>query len=75
MDIANVLIDVLIGFAFLSALFGIVIGFLNPSTFSWAALNIGGTIYNFAWVPYILGILVIVGVIILFKDKLLKKGK
>lgn len=73
MDMADVLIDVLIAFALLSALFGIVIGFLNPSSFSWSALNIGGTVYNFAWVPYILAIFVIVGIVLLVKKKLLKK--
>jgi hypothetical protein len=74
-DVTELLMDLLIGFAILGALFGIIIGFLNPTTFSWSALNIGGTVYSFSWVPYLLALLVIVGIVILFKNKLMKKGK
>ena len=74
-DVADILMDILVGFAILGALFGIIIGFLNPTAFSWSALNIGGTVYSFIWVPYLLAILVVVGVVVLFKNKLMKKHK
>lgn len=64
-------LDYLIGLILVLALIPTVITTLNPSAFTWSAVNLGGTTYNFSFVPYILGLVVFVA-LIYFGLKMLK---
>jgi hypothetical protein len=70
------IIDVLLALVIFSALFGVIITTgLNPTAFSWKALNFGGTVYDFSWAPYIIGIMIIIGVVYLVYRYFLKNKK
>ena len=64
------ILDVLIAMAVFFALIGVIVGFTNG--LNWGALNIGGTVVNFAWFPYVLIILIVVGVVVLTYRYMLK---
>lgn len=59
----DTLIEVLIGVVVFIALFGFIITSLNG--FDWTAVNVSGTAYDFSWAPYILVILLVVGLVYL----------
>lgn len=66
MKFVDKIIDVLIALVLFSALFGVVITTgLNPTTFSWKALNLGGTVYDMSWAPFVIGILIVIGLVYL----------
>jgi len=65
------LLDVLIGVVIFVALFGVIL--TNINGFDWTAVNVSGTIYNFAWAPFILVILLVVGLIYLGYKMISKK--
>jgi uncharacterized membrane protein len=69
------ILDVLIAVVIFFALIGVIIGATNSSAFSWDAVNIGGTVYNFAWVPYILVLVILVGAVVLVYRFMLKGKK
>ena len=45
----------------------------NSASFVWTAVNVGGTVYNLAWVPYILVLVILVGAVVLVYRYMLKK--
>lgn len=55
------LIEVLIGVVIFVALFGVIITSIND--FDWAAVNVSGTVTDFSWAPYILVLLLVVGLV------------
>jgi uncharacterized membrane protein len=59
------ILDVLIAVVIFFALIGVIISATNSSTFTWSAVNVGGTVYNFAWVPYVLILVILVGAVML----------
>lgn len=67
------ILDVLIAVVIFFALIGVIIGATNSASFSWGAVNIGGTVYDFAWVPYILVLVILVGAVVLVYKYMLKK--
>ena len=66
------LIDVLLALVIFFALIGVIITATNSSTFTWSAVNVGGTVYNFSWVPYVIILVVLVGSVILVYKYMLK---
>lgn len=75
MQFVDKMIDILIALILFSALFGVVLTTgLNPTQFSWKALNFGGTVYDLSWAPFVIGILIVIGVVYLvYKNFLSKK--
>jgi uncharacterized membrane protein len=69
------ILDVLIAVVIFFALIGVIITSTNSSSFSWAAVNVGGTNYNFTWVPYILVLVILVGAVVLVYRYMLKSKK
>lgn len=67
------ILDVLIAVVIFFALIGVIVSATNSSGFSWVAVNVGGTVYNLSWVPYILILLILVGAVILVYRYMLKK--
>ncbi len=68
------MLDVLIALAIFFALIGVIIGFTNG--LNWSALNVGGTVTSFSWVPYILILVVLIGTVVLTYRYMLKhKGR
>jgi uncharacterized membrane protein len=65
--ILDVLIAVVIFFALIGVIVSATIG-LN-----WGALNIGGTVYNLSWVPYVIVLVILVGAVVLVYRFMLKK--
>jgi hypothetical protein len=59
--IAEKLIDVLIAVVLFVALFGVILTSLNG--LAWSTLNVAGTTHDFSWVPYILIILLMIGLV------------
>lgn len=57
------LVDILIGIVIFIALFGFILTSLNG--FTWSAVNAGGTVVNLSWAPYVLVILLVVGLVYL----------
>jgi hypothetical protein len=55
------ILDVLIAVVIFFALIGVIISATN----TWSAVNVGGTVYNFAWVPYVLILVILVGAVML----------
>lgn len=69
----NKLIDILLAIVIFVALLGVIVTSLNG--FTWSAVNIGGTVYNMAWAPYIVVILLVVGLVYLTYKYLFSKHK
>jgi uncharacterized membrane protein len=65
------LLDVLIGVVIFIALFGVIL--TNINGFDWANVNVSGTIYDFTWAPFILVILLVVGLVYLGYKMISKK--
>lgn len=63
-------LDVLLALIIFFALIGIILDATN--TVSWATLNVGGSIKNFAWVPYLLVVVILVAVVFLVYRYFLK---
>lgn len=66
------LLDILIGLVIFFALLGVIV--TATGTIAWATLNIGGTVYNLAWAPYIIVLVIVVAVVVLTYRYMLKKG-
>ena len=69
------ILDVLIAVVIFFALIGVIITSTNTATFVWGAVNVGGTVYNLAWVPYILVLVILVGAVVLVYRYMLSKKK
>lgn len=61
MNFTDKLIDILIGVLLFTALFGVIIAGFNGVT--WSALNIAGTVYNMSWAPYVIVLLIVIGLV------------
>jgi hypothetical protein len=61
MDIVEKVIDALVVLLIVFALIGVIV--TNTNSLTWSALNIGGTVYNMSWFPFVLVILIIAGII------------
>ena len=66
----NMLIDILIGVVIFVALVPVILTSVNG--FNWTAVNVGGTIYNFQWVSYVLILAIMLG-LVYYALKFLKK--
>ena len=66
------LLDVLLALVIFFALIGVIISQTNG--LNWATLNIGGTVTNLSWVPYVI-VLVVVIVAVLLVYKYMRHGK
>jgi hypothetical protein len=66
------ILDVLIACVIFFALIGVIVGSTNSSV-TWSALNVGGTIKDFSYVPYILILVILVGAVLLVYNYMLKK--
>ena len=66
-------LDVLLALIIFFALLGVILDATN--TVSWSALNIGGSVKNFAWVPYVLVLVILIAVVILVYRYFLKHKK
>lgn len=64
------LIDVLLALVIFCALITVIITSINGVT--WSALNIAGTVYNFAWAPYVIVLVIIVALVVLVYRYMLK---
>lgn len=58
--IIGAIVAVLIVTALLPTLFTAL---SNTATFNWSAITLGTTVYNFGWVPFVIGLLALVGVV------------
>lgn len=72
-DFGEKMLTVLIAVVLFFALIGVIIG--QTTSLSWNALNIGGTTVNLSFVPYVLVLVIVIGVIILAYRYMLKKNK
>lgn len=72
-DFGEKMLTVLIAVVLFFALIGVIIG--QTTSLTWSALNIGGTIVNLSFVPYVLVLVIVIGVIILAYRYMLKKHK
>ena len=59
----NKILDVLLALVIFFALIGVIITSTNG--ISWGALNIGGTVTNLAWAPYVIVLVIVVGAVYL----------
>jgi hypothetical protein len=70
-DVTTILLDVLLGLIIFFALLGVII--TQTNTLGWSTLNVGGSIYNLNWVPFVLVLIIVLGIIVLvyanFKHK------
>lgn len=66
-------LDVLLALIIFFALLGVILDATN--TVGWSALNIGGTVKNFGWVPYVLVLVILIAVVILVYRYFLKHKK
>jgi len=73
MDLMEVLLDTLIGIVVFVALFGFIVTSLNG--FDWSNINAGGTIVNLSFAPYIIILVIVLGLVYLVYNKFLKKKK
>jgi hypothetical protein len=62
-NILDNMLDVLIGVVIFVALIGVIVSSINK--FDWANMNISGTMFDASWAPYILVILLVVGLVYL----------
>ncbi len=62
-NVTNKLLDALLGLIIFFALLGVIISATN--TVEWGALNVGGTVYDLDWVPFVLVLIIIVGIVVL----------
>lgn len=69
------ILDVLIAVVIFFALIGVIITSTNSASFTWDAVNVGGTSYNLSWVPYILVLIILVGAVVLVYRYMLKHKK
>jgi len=69
------IIDVLLAIVIFFALIGVIITATNSASFVWSAVNIGGTVYDVSWVPYIMVLLILVGVVVLVYRYMIKRKK
>jgi TRAP-type C4-dicarboxylate transport system permease small subunit len=67
------ILDVLIALVIFFALLGVIITSTNG--LNWSALNIGGTVTNLSWAPYIIVLVIVVGAVYLVYRYLLHKKK
>lgn len=67
------LIDVLLAIVIFCALITVIITSVNGVT--WSALNIAGTEYNMAWAPYVIVLVLVVGLVVLVYRYILKGKK
>lgn len=67
------ILDVLIALVIFFALLGVIVTATNPTSFTWSAMNIGGTNYNLAWAPYIIVLVIVVGAVVLVYRYMLKR--
>jgi len=65
------ILDVLIAVVIFFALIGVIVSATIGLT--WSALNIGGTVYNLSWVPYVIVLVILVGAVVLVYRFMLKK--
>lgn len=72
-NVAEILLDVLLGLVIFFALLGVIVNQTN--TLGWASLNIGGTSYNLNWLPFVLVIIIVVAVAILVYKHMVKGKK
>lgn len=66
------ILEVLIALVLFFALIGVIITSTNSSSFDWSAVNIGGTVTNLSWAPYVIVLVVVVGALILVYQYMLK---
>lgn len=69
------ILDVLIAVVIFFALIGVILGATNTGGLTWSALNIAGTSRDFSWVPYILVLVILVGVVFIVYRYMLRKKK
>ena len=62
-DVTTILLDVLLGLVIFFALLGVII--TQTNTLGWSTLNVGGTVYNLNWVPFVLVLIVVIVIIVL----------
>lgn len=71
MDLLDSMLEVLLGIVIFVALFGFIVTSLNG--FNWSAINAGGTIVNLSFAPYIIVLLIVLGLVYLIYAKFYKK--
>jgi cytochrome c biogenesis factor len=67
------LLDVLLGIVIFVALFGFIVTSLNG--FDWAHINAGGTIVNLSFAPYVIVLVIVIGLVYLVYEKFYHKKK
>jgi polyferredoxin len=67
------LLDVLLGIVIFVAIFGFIVTSLNG--FDWANINAGGTIVNLSFAPYVIVLVIVIGLVYLVYEKFYHKKK
>jgi len=73
MDVMDSLLDVLIGIVIFVALFGFIVTSLNG--FDWAHINAGGTVVDLGFAPYVIVLVIVLGLVYLVYKKFYKKSR
>lgn len=69
------ILDVLIAVVLFFALIGVIITSTNSSGFTWSAVNVGGSVKDLSFVPYIIVLVILIGVVVLVYRYMLKHKK
>jgi hypothetical protein len=66
------ILDVLIAVVLFFALIGVILTSTNTSGFTWGAVNVGGSLKDLSFVPYIIVLVIVIGAIVLVYRYMLK---
>lgn len=70
---AEKILDVLIAVVLFFAIIGVII--TSTTGLNWSALNVGGTVTNLSFVPYLIVLIIVIGVVVLVYRYMLHKKK
>ena len=70
---AEKILDVLIAVVLFFAIIGVII--TSTTGLDWSALNVGGTTTNLSFVPYLIVLIIVIGVVVLVYRYMLHKKK
>lgn len=72
MDLTGKTLDIVIAVVIVFALLPVIITSSNGTT--WGAVNLGGTVYDLSWFPFVLLLVIIAGIVILVYRHYKHKG-
>ena len=67
------ILDVLIAVVLFFAIIGVIL--TSTTGLNWSAINVGGTVTNLSFVPYLIVLIIVIGVVVLIYRAMLTKKK